>query len=318
MSDKTLGSRGHSLGFIRKITDWCLPKGRRRRASWRLIVPLFILLVGFEIVSVVPFLLMLYLPRLLMWMLLTCFVVAVVVFVYSLPFLIIEPVSSWGKRIVSIVQRGGMISALLVFLIPAGLFVFPVMNITRIPGLIQAHSTDKVYPLSDLSGIAIDSSGCIYLAVEGYSRIQVYTSNGDFIRSWHVRSAGGAFRIRMDENNLLHAVLVRPDLYDVFDTNGQLVESRKIKSAAEELRLLKEARGLEKKDAYGNTYLIENLRWSSRVVKISPDGKRSVFVKDPDYFQLTRRPEPVFLVGVLGLFTTGVLGITIKRRSHSS
>lgn len=49
-------------------------------------------------------------------------------------------------------------------------------------------------PLSALKGIAVDAEENIYCGVGYYSGVQVYNSEGDYIRGKFVDSTGGCFK----------------------------------------------------------------------------------------------------------------------------
>ena len=78
-------------------------------------------------------------------------------------------------------------------------------------------------PLGELSGIAIDSEGNIYCGLMSYSRVQVYDTEGEFLFSRFIDRSGGAFRIRINENDQLEVATARSDKLYIFEKDGTLV-----------------------------------------------------------------------------------------------
>ena len=66
------------------------------------------------------------------------------------------------------------------------------------------------------------------MAVSGYSRIQVYNPNGEFVRGWFLDDAGGKdLKIRVNDENELEVSVYAGRKIDVFDENGRLLETKK-------------------------------------------------------------------------------------------
>lgn len=168
------------------------------------------------------------------------------------------------------------------------------------------------FPLGDLRGIAVDSDCSIYLGVQGYSRIQKYSSQGQFLNGWFVKTGGGVFDIWVEDNSTIHVVSARPNNHDVFDSNGILLERMKITSNDEYRSLLMKTRGKIGEDTRGNTYLAEPSIWSPKVIKISPDGQKTVLIKDPFYFHLVRAPWPSWGILLIGMVMSISLGFLVR------
>ncbi len=204
--------------------------------------------------------------------------------------------------------------SILVTIFSLGLFIFGIGGLSSLPKPLQAGliSSKVQCPLSHLNGIAIDRNGRIYLAIQGYSRIQVYTNQGDFSKGWFINARGAFFDIWIDDD-LLHAVIARRGGHEVYDLNGQLLKWDKITSSDDEyMHLSDKLGGLKKEDAFCNTYLIRSPTWSPRIVKITPTGEESILVKDAYYFWLVQAPQPIWLVGLAGLTMSIILGVIIK------
>ena len=91
-------------------------------------------------------------------------------------------------------------------------------------GLIAVGSNYEL-PLGDVKSIAVDSQGRIYCAVEMYSRVQQYDSDGRFLRSWLVPANRGTFRLRVNDTDELEVYVSRGSTLFTFDAEGRLVRS---------------------------------------------------------------------------------------------
>jgi len=170
------------------------------------------------------------------------------------------------------------------------------------------------FPLANPNGITIDNEGRIYLAIRAYGRIQVYSSEGDFIKGWFVDTYGGDFNIWIEDDHLLHVCTRMTDRHDVFDSSGQLIKSIEITSYDEEKRLFEKAGGLKEQDALGNTYTVKSSQWSPQVTKTTPTGHQEVLVKGRYYFALIRSPVSAWFVFIMGLAMSFTLGMVIKKK----
>jgi hypothetical protein len=260
---------------------------------------------------------MLYLPRLSAILIIAGLAIPFTVIVLSivLPFIEIMLSGVSLKRICIGAWITAVIFSILVTIFSLGLFIFGIGGLSNLPKRLRANliSSKIQFPLSHLNGIAIDRNGRIYLAIQGYSRIQVYTNQGDFSKGWFINARGAFFDIWIDDDDLLHAVIARRGGHEVYDLDGQLLKWDKITSSDDEyIHLSDKLGGLKKEDAFGNTYLIRSPTWSPRIVKITPTGNESILIKDAYYFWLVQAPQPIWLVGLAGLAMSIILGVIIK------
>ena len=136
-------------------------------------------------------LIMLHLPRLTALVVLICAVAPVVVILLTPVLLVIELATTVSEKIKTF-NAGLWITALmlslLLWIINFGLWWFGGIGLTRIPLLIRTlfHQSTTQFPLGELSGIAVDAKGNVYLASPAYERIQVYTNQGKFSRGCFV------------------------------------------------------------------------------------------------------------------------------------
>ncbi len=250
---------------------------------------------------------MLYLPRLCTFLILVCVLILFGVTVTSL----------FLKKINTGVWVMTMLLSVSLLLIGVGLLGFG-SQVSRV--MMQSTRrflfSEKVqFPLTNISGITIDSVGRMYLAIQAYGRIQVYDSEGNFIKGWFVDTEGGRLGVWIEEDDdLLHVCTRVTGRHDVFDPNGQLLERHEITSPDENVRLFEKADGLEEQDNFGNTYIIKNPKWSPHVTKTTPTGRQIVLVKDSYYFWLMRSPMGVWFVLIVGLAMSVTLWKAIKNK----
>jgi hypothetical protein len=198
-----------------------------------------------------------------------------------------------------------------------GLFCFGFTNITGLTRLVRSHSTQTQFPLGGLRGIAVDSNGRVYLALDAYHRIQVYDRQGDFLEGRVITAAGGTFDIWIDADDCLHVVIARKNLHQVFDLKGELLKSAPIMSSQEEIQLFKKARGSQGIDAFGNSYLLQNTTWHSKVLKTTSKGESIIFAEDSFPHFLLRTPQPNLMVGLMAFIMTIILATVIQKESHN-
>ena len=149
-------------------------------------------------------------------------------------------------------------------------------------------------PLGRLDTIAVDKEGNIYCHSRFSDRIQIYAPDGRFIRGFNVQLS--TFRIDGNENIRGYAggeVLT-------YNLEGELLKKEPYD---------REVHGEEfydtferdVTDASGNLYRIMPFPTiSSRVEKITPEGKRTVVMSQPLYLRLVQAPFPVFVYIFLG------------------
>jgi len=284
---------------------------------------LFVMALLFIILSNVFGLFMLYLPRLSGTLIITGLAIPFGVIVLSmiLPLIEVMVPGLLIKRICIGAWITAIAFSVLVVIFSLCLFIFGVVGISDLPKRMRNFliSSKIQFPLSYLSGIALDGNGRIYLAIPGYNRIQVYTNEGDFLKGWFVNSRGAYVDIWIDDEDLLHAVVARGGGHQVYDLNGLLLKWNEITSSDDEyLRLADKLGGLRKKDSMDNIYLIRSPTWSPRIFKITTTGDETILIKDSIYFWLVQSPQPIWLVSLAGLIMSIILGVIIKVRVNFS
>jgi hypothetical protein len=158
----------------------------------------------------------------------------------------------------------------------------------------------KELPLGHADGIAVDSVGNVYLAIPFYQRIQIYGSEGNFIKGLHVDSHGGAFGIWI-EDELLHVFVSRTEKHIAMNSEGQILESSEIQSFEEKESLWKKASTNRYKDKSGNVYKFHDSKWFQKVSKTEPSGTTIALIANPIYLWLLKGPFPAWLFGLCSL-----------------
>jgi tripartite motif-containing protein 71 len=78
------------------------------------------------------------------------------------------------------------------------------------------------------AGIAVDSSGYVYVADAGNNRVQKFDSNGTFVTKWDFEGKGdGQFElpttIAVDSSCYIYVTEINNDRVQKFDNNGKFI-----------------------------------------------------------------------------------------------
>lgn len=147
------------------------------------------------------------------------------------------------------------------------------------------------FPLFELEAIALGPDDEIYCISKNYSRLQVFDKRGRFRRSWLVPvSRGTSFRMRMEDKGQIRiSTRSRENLYD---TAGQLLSSEHLDGLFDN-QAGWPPQQTTVRDSEGNTYSLRKSLLSGKVLKTSPDGVTSVFLKN-SFWQWLAFPGPLF------------------------
>ena len=165
-------------------------------------------------------------------------------------------------------------------------------------------------PLRELSGIAVDSEGHVYCGLQSYGRVQVYDAEGEFLYSVPSGSSGGAFRIRINEDDQLEVATARNDKLYLFDKSGNLVRERSnVGHYFSDFGKTGESRFYDdKEDA---TYLRKGYPIRSHVIKRDSTGRENIIIRTPFCKWVFQSPLPAWFIGAIGgviLLISGDLG----------
>lgn len=295
--DKHLGS----------LTKKLAPSSATTIKGWllKILITVVVLFLFLNTLCTICGLLMIYLTRLCGYLIFTFIITSFCIIVLGL----------LCKKVIKELWIIAVICSGTLIILGVGLFGFgAAVSMEFVPMRTYLFPNKIQFPLGEVRGIAVDSTGHIYLAIHGYSRIQVYDRYSYFLKGWFVETGGGHFDIWTDDNDQLHAVISRPDTQDTFDPNGQLLERKKIKSFEEYSLLSERAGGLKEQDNFGNTYFIKSPTLSPRIIKRTANGEESVLIKDPIYYWVVESPFPAWLVGAFGFFMMFILKTIVKKK----
>jgi len=153
---------------------------------------------------------------------------------------------------------------------------------------------DKEVPLGDIKGIVVDNEGHIYVGLGFYGKVQVYDTNGKFIKNWKVGASGGTFNIDLtDDQNILIST-ARGDKQILYDKNGKVVSKNSVDNIYSETKRPWDSFATSE----GDSYEVKGGMFPS-IVRTSPDNK--VIVKQGLILQLMKGPFPAWLIGALGM-----------------
>lgn len=80
-------------------------------------------------------------------------------------------------------------------------------------------------PLGDTEGIVVDRFGQIYVGLGFYGKVQVYDSEGHFLRNWKVESLGGSFRVDLTKEQNILIATARGSKQIVYDSIGNMISN---------------------------------------------------------------------------------------------
>lgn len=167
-------------------------------------------------------------------------------------------------------------------------------------------------PLGDLEGIAVDSEGNVYCGAQFYSRVQVYDAEGKFLYGRFVDSAGGSFRIRINEDDRLEVATVRNHKLYLFEKNGNLVhEWSGVGHHFHDFGKAGETRYYDERENVN--YFIRGSLLYAYVVKRDSSGQERVIIRTPLDKWLFQGPLPAWMFGVIGVIVLNCGGKRVRK-----
>ena len=162
-------------------------------------------------------------------------------------------------------------------------------------------------PLGDLQGIAVDSEGHIYCGLQFFSRVQAYDAEGEFLYGVFIDSSGGAFRIRINEDDQLEVATARNDKLYLFDKNGNFVRDwSRVGHYFSDFGKAGESRFYD--DRERATYFRKGYPLSPYVVKRDSTGRERIIIKTPFQKWVFQGPSPAWFIGLIGVVALGISG----------
>jgi len=158
------------------------------------------------------------------------------------------------------------------------------------------HFATIEFPIGYQGHLFVDSKGRIYCYNHSYGRLQVYDRRGVFMGGSF--TGRGLLPISEPNEDALHVVTVA-DWHVIFDSAARETKKWREKGAYRELARRYGGREYGCEDIDGNNYTIHNGLFLTRIVKTTPEGERTVVVKELARFFPIRSPFPaVLFVGV--------------------
>ena len=157
------------------------------------------------------------------------------------------------------------------------------------------------YPLSSITGIAMNSKGHTYLRLEYFDRVQVYDEKGNFLFNWFcIESGKGHFNLQINEDDVVF-IYISGDCRGSYTSKGKAVKLKDYpKYKAGKFDSERVQNGILYKD-YG--YAIDRASWLEKIVKVEKNGNMIDIISQPSYYWIICGPIPVTLWVYLFLFT---------------
>lgn len=170
------------------------------------------------------------------------------------------------------------------------------------------------FPLAYAQGITVDNRGRIYCLSRVYNRLQVFDSEGSFLRGWFVDIPHSSYRVTTDASGEYVRVAIEKGGVNLFyDPNGGLVR-KDIGTGTDFHYEFRTTRHPRARDVSGNSYEIRHSFLHPKIIKTTPDGEEIVLVSDPFGLWLATMPLPGFAL-LMGF--PCILNILRKRRKRS-
>ncbi len=154
----------------------------------------------------------------------------------------------------------------------------------RIPQRVQL-------PLGDVSSVAVDSQGRIYCASQGYSRVQQYDRDGDFLRSWWVDSGGGSFVMEVDAQDRIRVATAQTDAHLVYRPDGHLISVERSDTEYDRMRRVRRD-PLRWRSPGGEVYEARTPNLYPKVVVVDRAGAVRTVVTTPFLLWMVAGPLP--------------------------
>ena len=173
---------------------------------------------------------------------------------------------------------------------------------------------DVEFPLCSVGDIAVSRRGRMYVALNGYRRIQVYEKNGDFVRGWFLKSGAGMMQLHVTEDNKIHVAALRQEMTYIYNEQGEKLDQKRGISDAGPGH---DHQGPVRAGRGGRRYELEWPWLYPRIVEVSPRGQRRTFISNPVYLWLLAMPFPTFLFMAGGLGWSLYEFFTVGKRRAS-
>ena len=167
---------------------------------------------------------------------------------------------------------------------------------------IRMLSSKIRFPFSTPMAIAVDSKERVYCLSRYYNRLQVFDSEGTFLRGWFVNIPKGAYYILIDNDDNLRVATSTWGTNLFFDIDGNLLSKTSTSNFSKEFEKVGPT---ETTDTVGNYYREGYEIFSHKIIKTSPSGEEIVLICNPFTLWFMAVPFPAFallMVSILLLF----------------
>jgi hypothetical protein len=189
-----------------------------------------------------------------------------------------------------------------IFAYSIGIFIFGFLcwSVTYLN--VNFFSEKARFPLSEVEWIAVDQKGCVYCLSFANLRLQVFDSEGKFLKGWFIRKPTDADRVALSKDG---DVVIGSEgrayyVYDHFGNRKPLNE--------EHSKNLTTVLSAKTTDNEGNTYELKSASLRPRIIKTDKNGHKFTLIKDPFGLWLHTIPLPVIgfliLTAIIHLITS--------------
>jgi len=205
---------------------------------------------------------------------------------------------------------------LFVLLYSIGMLVFGFLCSALSSMNLKFVSEKARFPLSEVEWVQVDNDGAIYCMSFSYFRLQVYDSQGNFLKGWFVPRIKGGYRIALSEKGeVIYGS--ENEIRQVYDKFGNQIPVKKVHS--QKLSAPLSTKFIDKK---GINYELRYASFRPQIVKIDQSGDEATLVKDPLGLWIHGMPLPGFgfllLSVIMSGFGIGLLSPTDRKRINES
>ena len=169
------------------------------------------------------------------------------------------------------------------------------------------HMNHVEFPLGDVQGIAVDSQGRIYCALQFYQRVQVYDRQGKFLNGWHIPSSSERFYLHLRGDDRLEVVMSKSYKSYLYNYHGELLGSC-LCPFADMVHQFHNSNFCF--DSKGNSYRITHALINPKIKKTDSKGKSAIFIRMSLFQTIVSAPTVAWLLILIGLIILTVTDMT--------
>lgn len=168
---------------------------------------------------------------------------------------------------------------------------------------LRMPSSQIRFPMGDIKSIAVDSKGRIYCADGSDCRLQVFSSDGQFLIGWFVPIANGEIQISVTNNNYLRVDNISYKKTYIYNSHGRLIRFERDKHNS---KINNSSNKLSCYDDDGNSYVVNKTLFSWQIIKHS-ENEKLLLVADPFFLKILSKPFTAFCLSLFSLIIIGCL-----------